>query len=260
MLFKIIGEILHPIMFNGDKKAAETAAKDFNKYLEYDGLVALHLDKEKIYMISEKLTNVELIQKSVSPATRQKQKPKSYEDKNDNSYYFKNGMPHAGCALELFIARKVLDKKTRSMFPAKEFSFHQHSYAEICFVINNFLEKDILSLYPNTNPEDLVSYEEECEEMGVCGIKWSVVKRVEKDPKELGWACFDFDIEDEVKLRGVIDIGISEFMNDRRYDELGYLRDLSSLSSNELTYEQQKDLVLRDIKKRHAKRSSDKHK
>ncbi len=176
----------------------------------------------------------------------------SFNDKEKESYYFKNGMPHPGCALELFIARKILDMKTRPIFAAKEFSFKQHPYAEICYVINNFLEKGIVSLYPNTMPEDLAYSYEECEELfrenGQCGIKWSVVKRVEKDPKELKWASFDFDVEDEVQLRGIIDIGVSEFMNDKRYDKLGYLVDLASLASNELSYEQQRGIVLKDIR------------
>ncbi len=51
MLFKIIGEMLHPLMFGGDKKAAERASEDFNKYLEYDGLVIDYSDEEKKYSI-----------------------------------------------------------------------------------------------------------------------------------------------------------------------------------------------------------------
>lgn len=52
MLFKIIGEILHPTMYNGDKQAAETAAEDFNKYLEYDRQVAWYDEKKKRYTIA----------------------------------------------------------------------------------------------------------------------------------------------------------------------------------------------------------------
>lgn len=178
-------------------------------------------------------------------------KQKKY-NREEEGYYFKKGMPHAGCALELFIARKILDKKTRPIFAAKEFSFRQHSYAEICYVVDSFIEKGIVSVFPNTTPEDLVYSYEECEELfgagEPCGIKWSVVKRVEKDPKELKWACFDFDVENEVQLRGIIDIGISEFMNDKRYGELGDLVDVASLSSNELSYEQQRGIVLKDMK------------
>ncbi|MBI2048043.1 MAG: hypothetical protein HYW90_04835 [Candidatus Sungbacteria bacterium] len=51
MLFKIIGEILHPIMYGGNKKAAETAAEDFNKYLEYDNLAVGYDEKEKKYEV-----------------------------------------------------------------------------------------------------------------------------------------------------------------------------------------------------------------
>lgn len=54
MLFKIIGEILHPLMFGGDKKAAKTVAEDFNKYLEYDGLVAIYFDEDKKYEVWRK--------------------------------------------------------------------------------------------------------------------------------------------------------------------------------------------------------------
>jgi hypothetical protein len=51
MLFRIIGEMLHPLMFGGDKKAAEAAAKDFNKYLEYDGVVAAYSGDDKRYYV-----------------------------------------------------------------------------------------------------------------------------------------------------------------------------------------------------------------
>lgn len=180
-----------------------------------------------------------------------KPEPKTHQNREEESYYFENGMPYPGCALELFIARKILDRKTRPHFAAKEFSFKQHSFAEICYVVNGFIEKGILSVFQQT-PEDLTYSYEECEELfgegEPCVIKWSVVKRIEKDPKELKWAGFDFDVEDEVQLRGIIDIGVSEFMNDKRYGELGDLVDLASLSSNELTYEQQRGIVLKDLK------------
>jgi len=52
MLFKIIGEMLHPLMYNGDKQAAEKAAEDFNKYLEYDGLAVLS-DAKNEYSVCE---------------------------------------------------------------------------------------------------------------------------------------------------------------------------------------------------------------
>ncbi len=51
MLFKIICETLHPLMYNGDEQAAKTAADDFNKYLQYDDLAVGYDDDEKIYLI-----------------------------------------------------------------------------------------------------------------------------------------------------------------------------------------------------------------
>jgi len=59
MLFKIISEILHPIMYNGDRKAAEATAEDFNKYLEYDGLVAVSNHKNE-YEVCEAKNLIEV--------------------------------------------------------------------------------------------------------------------------------------------------------------------------------------------------------
>lgn len=238
----------HPLNFQ-EPQFRSSFIEKLNTILAYEDLKIQATDKGAVILTDDGFPiEAPQVEKPVLRESKPKQKPKSYKNKEEESYYFKNGMPHAGCALELFIARKILDRKTRPHFSAKEFSFNQHSYAEICFVINNFIEKGILSLYPNTTPEDLAFDDEECEETGRCGIKWSVVRRVEKDPKELKWAGFDFDVEDEVQLRGNIDIGVSEFMNDKRYGELGDLVDLASLSSNELTYEQQRGIVLKDIK------------
>ena len=59
MLFKIVGEMLHPVMYNGDKKAAETAAEDFNKYLEYDNLATLS-DGKNEYSVCETKNLIEV--------------------------------------------------------------------------------------------------------------------------------------------------------------------------------------------------------
>ena len=52
MLFKIISEMLHPLMFGGDKEAAEIVADDFRKYLEYDGLAVVS-DAKNEYSVCE---------------------------------------------------------------------------------------------------------------------------------------------------------------------------------------------------------------
>ncbi len=60
-LFEIIGEILHPLMYNGDKQTAEIAAESFNKYLEYDNLAVLYSDADKKYSVckAQNLTEVD---------------------------------------------------------------------------------------------------------------------------------------------------------------------------------------------------------
>ncbi len=247
----ILSVFCHPLHFQ-DPQFRSNFIEELNTILAYENLKIQATNKGAEILTDDGFPiDVQLSEEKKSVETASKPKPKTQENREEESYYFENGMPHPGCALELFIARKILDRKTRPHFAAKELSFKQHSFAEICYIVNSFIEKGILSVFQQT-PEDLTYSYEECEELfgedEPCVIKWSVVKRIEKDPKELKWAGFDFDVEDEVKLRGIIDIGVSEFMNDKRYGDLGDLVDLSSLSSNELTYEQQKDLVLRDIK------------
>jgi len=51
MLYKVIAEMLHPLMFNGDKAVSEAAAADFNKFLEYDGIVAAYSGDVKKYFV-----------------------------------------------------------------------------------------------------------------------------------------------------------------------------------------------------------------
>lgn len=248
----ILKVFCHPLHFP-DPQIRSNFIEKLNTILDYEDLKIRATNKGAEILTANGFPIDALPTETKKPVEEESKPEKRIrENREEENYYFENGMPHPGCSLELFIARKILHRKTRPNFPAKEFSFKQHSYAEICYVINSFIEKGIVSAYPNTTPEDLTYSYEECEELlgedGQCGIKWSVVKRVEKDPKELKWAGFDFDIEDEVQLRGIIDIGISEFMNDKRYDQLGYLVDLASLSSNELTYEQQRGIVFKDIK------------
>jgi len=242
----ILSVFCHPLHFQ-DPQIRSNLIEKLNTILAYENLKILATDRgAKILTDDGFPIDVQQVEKPVLRESKPKQKQKSYEskDEDEESYYFKNGFPHSGCALELFIARKILDRKTRAIFPAKEFSYKQHTYAEICYVINHFIEKGAVSLYCNTTPEDLCFDEDEYEETGQQGIRWSVVKRMEKNLKELKMTGFDFDIEDEVKLRGFIDIGINEFMNDKDYSEHG---DLQDISSEKLSYEQQKDIVLKNI-------------
>ncbi len=51
LLYKVIAEMLHPLMFNGDKAVAQAAAADFNKFLEYDGVVATYSNDAKRYYV-----------------------------------------------------------------------------------------------------------------------------------------------------------------------------------------------------------------
>lgn len=59
-LFEIIGEMLHPLMYNGDKQAAETAAENFNKYLEYDRVRAIYIDADKKYFVAKSRNIIEV--------------------------------------------------------------------------------------------------------------------------------------------------------------------------------------------------------
>ena len=59
MLFKIISEALHPLMYGGDKKTAAEAAEDFNKYLEYDDYEAAFDAVSKKYIVVGILTEEE---------------------------------------------------------------------------------------------------------------------------------------------------------------------------------------------------------
>jgi len=247
----ILSVFCHPLHFP-DPQIRSNFIEKLNTILAYENLKIQATNKGAEMLTDDGFPiDASQAEKPASKENKPKQKLKSYEDKDkdEESYYFKNGFPYSGCALELFIARKILDRKTRPIFAAKEFSYKQHTYSDICYVINKFIEKGAVLIYLNTNPEDLCFGEDEYEETGQGGIKWSVVKRMEKNPKELKMAGFDFDIEDEVKLKGFIDIGIHEFMNDKEY---GQFDDLQDISANKLTYEQQKDIVLKNIASDHA--------
>ncbi len=54
MLFKVICEMLHPLMFGGDKTLAQIVATDFNTYLEYDDWIALYNEQDRKYEIYDK--------------------------------------------------------------------------------------------------------------------------------------------------------------------------------------------------------------
>lgn len=51
ILLKIIGEILHPLRYNGDKNTAQKVADDFNNYLDYDGITATYSGDDKKYYV-----------------------------------------------------------------------------------------------------------------------------------------------------------------------------------------------------------------
>ena len=74
MFDEIVGEILHPLMYGGDKEKAAEACKNFNKYLEYDGLEAKYSEKDKKYIVCHTLTDEEekaLRQESAEEEMRQ---------------------------------------------------------------------------------------------------------------------------------------------------------------------------------------------
>jgi len=57
LLFKILGDAIHPLNWGGDFSAekSEWLQEKFNKYLEYDGLALFYSDAEKKYEVLRKL-------------------------------------------------------------------------------------------------------------------------------------------------------------------------------------------------------------
>ena len=67
MLFKIIAEILHPLMYGGNKDEAKRVATDFNTLLEFDGLTAIYDETDRKYFVM-KLKDIRRISVEDEPA------------------------------------------------------------------------------------------------------------------------------------------------------------------------------------------------
>ncbi|MSU54725.1 MAG: hypothetical protein EXS48_02755 [Candidatus Staskawiczbacteria bacterium] len=154
------------------------------------------------------------------------------ESEDSNEDHFNDGIssPYQNTESELFILKKILLEHKRrddAGFAAKELSFSNNSLEEICSTINRTIEDGILWLSANTRPERFDDQEGLQVKNGL--INWNVVKKLNENPGQMdnenGLVNFDIEVLDEVKLKGRIDIGIEEFMNDKVYSRLGYMMD-----------------------------------
>lgn len=174
-----------------------------------------------------------------------KENEEDEEDEN-NAYNYDGGISTAydNSDLELFILKKILlENRHRGDygFFAKEFSFDNNTLEEICRVINRLIEDRILYLGCNSRPES--QDKEEGIEDKNNWINWKLVKKLEAHPNQMdtedGTVIFEFDMDDEVKLKGRLDIAIEEFMNDKIYTPLGEMIDKSDIGPRLAIWEQQ---------------------
>lgn len=163
----------------------------------------------------------------------QNTKPNEDNEDEDDCFTYDGGisMPYTGDDLELYILKKILiEHKSRSCFFAKELSFNNSKLENVCSVIERLIEDKILYLSANTRPESFNGNEGIENKKGF--INWDLVKNLDENPsimeEESGAVIFDVEVDDEVKLKGRLDISIEEFMSNKGYNELGYLVDLQA--------------------------------
>lgn len=87
MFYKIVGEILHPLLYGGDKEKAEEACKNFNKYLEYDGLGVGYSQEDRGYSVYSLLTKEEeeeIMRESAEEDARQVDEERAFLQKPEN--------------------------------------------------------------------------------------------------------------------------------------------------------------------------------
>jgi hypothetical protein len=153
------------------------------------------------------------------------------EEGEDDCFSYDGGpsAPYPNTDSELFILKKILlEHKHRDDggFNAKELSFNNNSLADICRPIQLMIEDKILYLSGNTFPERSGDDKDDGIEDKRGFINWKVVEKLDKNPSEIdavaGGVNFDTDIQDEVKLKGRLDIAIEEFMNDKVQNPDGF--------------------------------------
>ena len=216
-------------MHNGDEEAAKQCKNKFNNLLKYDNFVLKKGKIEKTNQQSERDDEDE-------------------EDSEEDAFSYDGGISslYENTDLELFILKKILLEHKRrddGGFFAKELSFNNNSLEEICGTINKLIEDKILYLSANTRPERFENEEGIEDKSGF--INWKMVKKLDKNPQEMnkenGCVIFDIDLVDEVKLKGRIDIGIEEFMNDKVCTPLGMMMDKTEIDQILATIEKETD-------------------
>jgi len=230
-LFKIIVEATHPLMHEGDEKTAKLCEDKFNNILKYDSYILKNFKLNKI----DKKTELD----------------NKYEDDED-VFNYDGGIssPYENTDLELYIMKMILLEHKRrddAGFSAKEFSFKNNTLKEICRVIERLMEDKILYLSANTRPERIE------DEGGIEGedgfINWKTVEKFEDDTQRMDIekrrVLFDVEVTDEVKLKGRIDIAIEEFMNDKIYNNLGYMMSKTEIDGIILRIKKERDNTLK---------------
>ena len=187
--------------------------------------------------------------------SRFKEKSAIKEEQEEDCFSYEGGVTtsYEGSDLELFILKKILlEHKQRddAGFLAKEFSFNNNSLESICRVINRMIEDKIFWLSANTKPERDDKKDIDGIEKKDGFLNWALVKELDENPQKMdseeNVVIFDTNMEDEIKLKGRIDISIEEFMNDKLFDE--YCFPLT-ISKDEYNYAEQRLIMLEEISK-----------
>jgi hypothetical protein len=168
--------------------------------------------------------------------------PQEEDEEEDDDCFSYDGGPsssYPNTDLELFILKKILLEHKHwddGGFNAKELSFNNDSLSDICRPIQLMIEDKILYLSANTFPERTGDDKDDGIEDKRGFINWKVVEKLDKNPSKIdavvGGVNFDIDMQDEVKLKGRLDIAVEEFMNDKvqNPDGFAYGMDKSKLS------------------------------
>lgn len=163
-------------------------------------------------------------------------------EEDDDCFSYDGGLSTAytNSDLQLFILKKILlEHKLRddAGFHAKELSFNNDTLTEICLPIELMIEDKILYLSANSWPR-----REENHGFGIEDkrgfIDFNYVNMLEKNPAQIdasGGIVFDTEVQDEIRLKGRIDIAIEEFMNDRVQDPFDYAYMMDKAKQEEIT-------------------------
>lgn len=201
------------------------------------------VSQDKFFLFCSKLANIYNDRFTIQNTDKSKidsLEEKRDEDDEDDEDCFSDDVeistPYENTDFELFILKTILllhKQRDDAGFLAKELSYNNNSFEEICRVINRLIEDKILYLSANTHPERVDEEGVEGIEAKTGFINWELVEKYNKNPKlmdgEKNLVCFDTWILDEIKLKGRIDIAIEEFMNDRIFTDYGLQIDKNEL-------------------------------